>query len=222
MDKIYYCYKATNTENGKIYIGFATDPKKRWRQHKADAIKGRGYVFHDAIRKHGWDKFEFEVICCGRDKQEMLEYVEPALIEQFHSNINQNGYNMHRKVMGVSSRPIDIRRKRTLEEMKNAHVAACSPEAREKRSQTMKMQAATPLGREHIFRMARNGHTSDACKKQSETKKRLAAQKPYRMATCHPTIKHYGKGLCEVCYNKTRRKPTIKENNYGFREVGIT
>lgn len=96
-DRIYYCYKAINKVNGKTYIGFATDPQLRWREHKRDADKGRGYVFHDAIRKHGWEAFEFEVICCGKNKREMLEYVEPALIEQYQSLVGQNGYNVYRE-----------------------------------------------------------------------------------------------------------------------------
>lgn len=94
--KIYYCYKATNIVNGKVYIGFASDPKTRWRDHKRDANKGRGYAFAAAIRKYGWDSFEFDVICCGKDKREMLEHVEPALIEQHQSSITENGYNMLR------------------------------------------------------------------------------------------------------------------------------
>lgn len=43
--KIYYCYKATNQINGKVYIGFAADPEQRWREHKRDADKGKGYIF---------------------------------------------------------------------------------------------------------------------------------------------------------------------------------
>jgi group I intron endonuclease len=96
---IYYCYKATNKENGKTYIGFAGDPQQRWREHKRDAEKGQGYVFHNAIRKYGWDAFEFEVICCGKNKREMLEFVEPALIEQYHSSVDQDGYNILRRPM---------------------------------------------------------------------------------------------------------------------------
>ena len=105
--KIYYCYKATNNVNDKVYIGFATDPEKRWSQHKRDAEKGKGFIFHQAIRKHGWDHFHFEVICCGKDKRAMLEYIEPALIDQYQSRITQHGYNMHRKVLGASSRLVD-------------------------------------------------------------------------------------------------------------------
>ena len=94
--KIYYCYKATNQINGKVYIGFATDPHKRWSQHKRDAARGKGYVFHAAIRKYGWHNFKFEILCCGKDKTAMLGYVEPQLIEQYQSRITQHGYNVLR------------------------------------------------------------------------------------------------------------------------------
>lgn len=94
--KIYYCYKATNTANGKVYIGFATDPKTRWRNHRRDAETNRGFALASAIRKHGWDAFEFEILCCGKDRQEMLKHVEPLLIEQYQSRIDQNGYNVTR------------------------------------------------------------------------------------------------------------------------------
>jgi len=94
--KIYYCYKAINKSNGKVYIGFASDPSQRCREHRRDAEKGKGFALAAAIRKYGWNAFEFEVICCGRDKHEMLEYVEPALIEQYQSRVNQNGYNVTR------------------------------------------------------------------------------------------------------------------------------
>jgi group I intron endonuclease len=98
--KIYYCYKATNNVNGKMYIGFAGDPQQRWREHKRDAATGRGFAFHAAIRKYGWEHFQFEVICCGKNKKEMLEYVEPALIEQYNSSISKQGYNMCRSMKG--------------------------------------------------------------------------------------------------------------------------
>lgn len=98
MDQIYYCcYKATNKVNGKLYIGFASNPAQRWREHKRCADKGLGFAFHAAIRKHGWENFEFEVVCCGKNKREMLEFVEPALIEQYQSSIDQNGYNILRR-----------------------------------------------------------------------------------------------------------------------------
>ena len=38
------------------------------------------------------------MICCGINKQEILEYVEPALIEQYQSGVDNNGYNIVRNV----------------------------------------------------------------------------------------------------------------------------
>jgi group I intron endonuclease len=142
MDQIYYCYRATNTVNRKSYIGFATNPQQRWREHKRDADKGRGYVFHEAIRKHGWNAFEFEVLCCGKDKRAMLEYVEPALIDQYQSSIGKNGYNMHRVVIGASGRKDDKRKSRTPEQKaiisKKTREAMASPEVREQLSKSVK------------------------------------------------------------------------------------
>ena len=94
--KIYYCYRITNITNGKAYIGFATNPQLRWREHKRVAKKGKGFALHAAIRKYGIEFFAFEVICCGKNRNEMLEIVEPQLIEQYQSKITQNGYNINR------------------------------------------------------------------------------------------------------------------------------
>lgn len=156
--KTYYCYKATNQVNGKVYIGFAADPEKRWSQHKRDAERGKGYIFHQAIRKHGWSNFQFEVLCCGTDKRAMLEHVEPQLIKQYNSSI-PHGYNMHKKVLGIISYPIDIRRKRTLEE-------------RQALSEIMKRTHADPNVRTRISDGVRLAHhNSDIRKKQSQAAK---------------------------------------------------
>jgi group I intron endonuclease len=181
--KIYYCYKATNDVNGKTYIGFAGDPLQRWREHKRDAEKGRGYIFHEAIRKYGWDHFQFEVICCGKDKQVMLEYVEPILIDQYHSSIGEHGYNIHRKVLGASfsnkSRSLETRRKMSeAQRGRPAHNrGSCASETTKK-----KMSAA------HVGKISpRKG-------------KSYPKTHPMRYASCHP-VKYFCKGLCRKCYN---------------------
>ena len=54
---IIYCY--TNKINGKKYVGQTIHPEKRkWEHSKAydDSI------FHRAIRKYGFDAFDYEVI----------------------------------------------------------------------------------------------------------------------------------------------------------------
>jgi NUMOD3 motif len=110
----------------------------RWREHKRDADKGRGYAFHQAIRKHGWDAFQFEVICCGTDKRAMLEHVEPALIEQHQSSIGKNGYNMHKKVLGCLTDKVRPPRK------------PCTEETRTKLRQAGMGRVFSPVTREKI------------------------------------------------------------------------
>lgn len=147
MEKIYYCYKATNDMNGKTYIGFASNPQTRWRNHKRDAETGRGYAFHDAIRKYGWEHFHFEVICGGKDKRTMLEYVEPSLIEQYHSSIDENGYNILRKPVMA---PCNFGRKPlTEEQLIRHHERAKDPNIRHKISEALKGNK-NRLGRHHV------------------------------------------------------------------------
>jgi len=132
--KIYYCYKVTNLVNGKVYIGFAADPQTRWRNHKRDADRGSGYAFHDAIRKYGWHSFVFEVICCGKNKHEMLTVIEPALMEQYDSYLGHQGYNMHFRVRGMFGRTDDRR----------------TPEQQEKWSAAAKRRVDQPGARQRI------------------------------------------------------------------------
>lgn len=60
----YYIYKYTNVNNNKIYIGLCKDPERRQRSHKSAAHKGSKAcpLFYNAIRKHGYDSFIFEII----------------------------------------------------------------------------------------------------------------------------------------------------------------
>jgi group I intron endonuclease len=59
-----HIYKITNTVNGKIYIGqtIQKDPKMRWYAHCDYARKGRKSHLYDSMRKHGVDKFCWEII----------------------------------------------------------------------------------------------------------------------------------------------------------------
>lgn len=56
-------YKATNTVNGKAYIGVTRQNLlTRKREHKSRAIAGAKSVFGAAIRKYGWDAFVWEIL----------------------------------------------------------------------------------------------------------------------------------------------------------------
>lgn len=98
MSKGGIIYKATNIINGKIYIGKTTTSlKERQYVHKAYSKKGtsgKKVIFHNAIRKYGWENFKWEVLCeC--DDYNILGITETMKIIVNNSHyIDGYGYNM--------------------------------------------------------------------------------------------------------------------------------
>lgn len=89
---IIYCYK--NKVNGKCYIGQTINEAKRKRDHRCaannDSVKGS--VFHSAIRKYGYDSFEYTVLHSGKTKEE-LNVLEQIEIEKYNT-LSPFGYNL--------------------------------------------------------------------------------------------------------------------------------
>lgn len=94
MDKIYTIYKVTNQVNGKSYIGYSSDWKSRKRMHKHNAnTKKQNYIFHNAIRKYGFESFSWEILYQSKDKNHTLEEMEDLFINEYNT-ASPNGYNM--------------------------------------------------------------------------------------------------------------------------------
>lgn len=91
MSSIYSIYKATNTTNGKVYIGFDSKWPSRKRKHK-NVMEKCDYNFHKALKKYGWDNFVWEIIYQSKDKSHCLKFMEPYFINEYNSFID--GYNM--------------------------------------------------------------------------------------------------------------------------------
>jgi group I intron endonuclease len=87
---IYTIYKSVNTINGKVYIGFDSKWPNRKTIHKSASQK-QNYKFYRAIRKYGWDKFEWSVIYQSKDKDHTLKVMENFFINEYNSF--HNGYN---------------------------------------------------------------------------------------------------------------------------------
>ena len=112
-------YKATNTVNGKCYIGqtrHSLDYRKR--VHITKANQGIDTHFYRAIRKYGADKFRWEIICSAKNK-ETLNELETFYITKFDSI--KHGYNM---VDGGDNNIMDIETVKTKHDriMKSADV----------------------------------------------------------------------------------------------------
>lgn len=93
---IFSIYKATNKINGKIYIGFDSNWPKRRIAHKLNSLNKKhtayNHILQKAIRKYGWDAFEWEVLAEHYDSNYTLTILEPYFIDVYQS-FGKNGYN---------------------------------------------------------------------------------------------------------------------------------
>jgi len=85
-------YKATNRINGRSYVGVTTRTlEERKYEHERLAEKGEGYVFHAALRKYGFDAFDWEVVDRAQNLDELYRK-EREYIEKY--NAFTEGYNL--------------------------------------------------------------------------------------------------------------------------------
>jgi hypothetical protein len=82
-------------------VGFDSQWPKRKREHISDALntKSLGYhtVFHRAIRKYGFESFEWNVLYQSRDRDFTLNEMERHFIMEYNTFTrfnNCNGYNL--------------------------------------------------------------------------------------------------------------------------------
>ena len=99
--RVYTIYVATNTVNGKRYVGFDSSWPRRKQSHKNEAYNSSCHTyntaFHCAIRKYGWDAFKWDVVYQSKDKDATLLDMERHFITEFHTHVgfsNSKGYNM--------------------------------------------------------------------------------------------------------------------------------
>lgn len=86
-------YKATNKLNRKIYIGQTSKSlEERKLTHKNRAKFGSTYHFHNAIRKYGFDAFEWVILENDIKNKNKLDELEIKYIKKFNSI--KNGYNI--------------------------------------------------------------------------------------------------------------------------------
>ena len=111
--KIYSIYEVTNKLNNKKYIGFATNFIQRKSQHKTDYPK-KDFIFYRAIRKYGWENFEWKIIYQSLEKEHTLKTMEPHFINELKT-MSPSGYNM---TAGGQRGPDTIKRKPLTEEQR--------------------------------------------------------------------------------------------------------
>jgi len=143
---IYTIYKSVNTKTGKVYIGFDSNWPNRSNNHKS-ASKKQDSKFYRAIRKYGWDNFEWSVIYQSKDKQHTLKEMETYFINEYNSM--KNGYN---STLGGDG---TLGRKRTKEERLKQSISTKgiskphTTEHNKKIGDALRGQKRIPLSEEH-------------------------------------------------------------------------
>nr|QMP83740.1 MAG: hypothetical protein [Caudoviricetes sp.] len=93
---IYTIYRAVNVINGKSYIGFDSNYPKRIKTHQRDCKKPKT-IFHKALRKYGFENFDWQILYQSYDELHTLNEMEKYFIIEyntFYFSENSFGYNM--------------------------------------------------------------------------------------------------------------------------------
>lgn len=90
--RTYYIYKATNTINGKSYIGQTTNLKRRKREHlRRRCASGYRTTFQKEIDEYGEDVFEWEILSACDNKADANK--EETFQMLVNNTLEPNGYN---------------------------------------------------------------------------------------------------------------------------------
>lgn len=109
---IYSIYKIVNNVNGKVYIGFDSNwPNRKLRHYYQSRSKGKNFALYFAIKKYGWDNFDFELLYQSKDREHTLKEMEPFFIEQYNSYYE--GYNMTKGGQGTFGKKQSVKNKQT-------------------------------------------------------------------------------------------------------------
>ena len=136
-------YKVTNIVNNKIYVGQTIVGLKTRRENHVNAALAErdNNYFHNSIRKHGKDNFEWEIIGCANSKSELndLEIYYINKLKSFEKgyNLTEGGGGMtnyviteeHRKNLSESHKgykPTDEHRKRISEALMGHPMSKCA------------------------------------------------------------------------------------------------
>jgi group I intron endonuclease len=86
---IHTIYRVVNGINGKVYIGYTSNFKKRQQNHINSKTN---CVFHKAIRKYGYNNFKWQILYQSLEKNHTQKVMENYFIKENNSMLPQ-GYN---------------------------------------------------------------------------------------------------------------------------------
>ena len=147
---IYTIYKSVNTKNGKVYIGFDSKWPNRKTIHKSSHQTG-DTKFYRAIRKYGWNTFEWHPIYQSKDKEHTLKTMENFFITEYDSF--NKGYNSTLGGDGCFGMKLSENAKKQIS-IKNKIPKPQSKEHIQKRADSLRGRKNGPLNEEHKLKIS--------------------------------------------------------------------
>lgn len=89
-------YKATNTINGKAYIGITNKSIKTRKKEHEKGTKQKDSLFTIALKSFGTDNFSWEILEFHTDRKTAIRR-EVELIKEHQTLISENGYNVQER-----------------------------------------------------------------------------------------------------------------------------
>ena len=99
---MYWLYIITLREDERSYIGWTDDLEYRWQRHKRDAFNGSKTCFHHALKEHGPDSFDWNVVQAF-DTEDEVKQAEIFWIAELNTNQCQGGRGFNSTVGGDGS-----------------------------------------------------------------------------------------------------------------------
>ncbi len=147
---IYTIYKSVNTKNGKTYIGFDSKWPNRKTVHKSSYQTGNT-KFYRAIRKYGWNTFEWHPIYQSKDKEHTLRTMENFFITEYNSFVE--GYNSTLGGDGCFGMILSEEAKKQIS-IKNKIPKPQTKEHIQKRADAIRGRKNGPLSEEHKLKIS--------------------------------------------------------------------
>lgn len=185
-----YIYRYRNKINGKVYIGQTIDIERRKIEHIKSSENGTGFAFHRALRKYGYDSFEFDILHIVKEDEPYfrirLDELEIKEIQCHHCLVPQ-GYNIAYGGQGGDNGKL-------------VHAWAQTEEGKQKiKKRSEKMIASSPhimktcveCGSQYLCKSNKSKFCSASCRNQNYNREHLNPERYKVDRVCSRCGKHF-------------------------------
>jgi len=182
MKRSYCIYKITCRRNGRMYIGWSVNTRKRWATHIRCARYGYQVPLYRAMRKYGVHNFIMQVLATFSTKKQACA-AERSTIRKYDTLV-PNGYNIAPGGEGGWTSAMSIKAQKTMRRrgtgwtsMSFAERSKASKKGRDEmgwdRRSAAAKKAKRAMGRIRCSEAAKKGRATMGAKRRSEASSKI-------------------------------------------------